>query len=87
VDLGRRDRLAGVYQDFARLRLLTPETVGVGSVRHVRDRPAVTAAIDRAGAGDVLTRLPQGLDTQLGAAFGGVEPSLGQWQRLAPAAR
>jgi ATP-binding cassette subfamily B protein len=78
-----RARLSGVFQDFARLRLLTRETVGVGSVRHVRDRPAVTAAIDRAGATDVLARLPDGLDTQLGAAFDGVEPSLGQWQRLA----
>jgi ATP-binding cassette subfamily B protein len=80
---GWRDRLSGVYQDFARLRLFTRETVGLGSVRHVRDRPAVTAAVERAGAAELLTRLPQGLDTQLGAAFGGVEPSLGQWQRLA----
>jgi len=80
---GWRARLSGVYQDFARLRLRTRETVGVGSIRHVRERPAVTAAVDRAGAADLLTRLPQGLDTQLGAAFGGVEPSLGQWQRLA----
>ena len=78
-----RARLSGVFQDFARFRLLTRETVGVGSIRHVRDRPAIRAAVDRAGAGDVLTRLPQGLDTQLGAAFQGVEPSLGQWQRLA----
>jgi ATP-binding cassette subfamily B protein len=80
---GWRSRLSGVYQDFARLRLLTRETVGVGSIRHVRDRPAITTAVDRAGAAEVLARLPQGLDTQLGAAFGGVEPSLGQWQRLA----
>jgi ATP-binding cassette subfamily B protein len=75
---GWRSRLSGVYQDFARLRLLVRETVGVGSVRHIRDRPAVVEAVDRAGA-----RLPFGLDTQLGAAFGGIEPSLGQWQRLA----
>ncbi|MBE1491736.1 ATP-binding cassette domain-containing protein [Plantactinospora soyae] len=82
-----RDRwqasLSGVFQDFARIRLLARETVGVGDVRHIRDRPTVEAAVDRAGAADVLARLPQRLDTQLGAAFGGVEPSLGQWQRLA----
>ncbi|GGQ59994.1 ATP-binding cassette domain-containing protein [Couchioplanes azureus] len=75
---GWRARLAGVFQDFARLRLRVGETVGVGNVRFVRDRVAVRAAIDRAGA-PVL----QGLGTRLGAAFGGVEPSLGQWQRLA----
>lgn len=75
---GWLSRLSGVHQDFARLRLRVRETVGVGEVRHIRDAPAVTSAIERAGA-PVLG----GLETRLGAAFGGVEPSLGQWQRLA----
>jgi len=73
-----RGRLSGVYQDFAKLRLLVRETVGVGAVRHIRDRAAVAGAIDRAGA-----PYADGLDTRLGAAFGGIEPSLGQWQRFA----
>jgi ATP-binding cassette subfamily B protein len=75
---GWRSRLSGVFQDFAQLRLPVRETVGVGQVAHVRDRAAVAAAVDLAGApfGDDLER-------RLGAAFGGVEPSLGQWQRLA----
>jgi ATP-binding cassette, subfamily B, bacterial len=73
-----RGRLSGVYQDFARLRLLVRETVGVGAVRHIRDRTAVAGAITRAGAPHA-----DGLDTRLGAAFGGIEPSLGQWQRFA----
>jgi ATP-binding cassette subfamily B protein len=73
-----RARLSGVFQDFAQLRLLVRETVGVGAVRHVRDRPVVRAAIERAGA--PFAGEP---DRRLGAAFGGIEPSLGQWQRLA----
>jgi len=73
-----RSRLSGVYQDFAKLRLLVRETVGVGAVRHIRDRTAVAGAISRAGAPHA-----DGLDTRLGAAFGGIEPSLGQWQRFA----
>ena len=73
-----RSRLAGVYQDFAKLRLLVRETVGVGAVRHIRDRTAVAGAIGRAGAPHA-----DGLDLRLGAAFGGIEPSLGQWQRFA----
>jgi len=76
--LSWRRRLAGVYQDFARLRLLVRETVGVGNVRFIRQGAAVSAALDRAGAPTF-----DGLEAQLGAAFGGVEPSLGQWQRLA----
>ncbi len=73
-----RARLSGVYQDFAKLRLLVRETVGVGAVRQIRDRAAVAGAIGRAGA-----PFADALDTRLGAAFGGIEPSLGQWQRLA----
>ena len=48
------------------------------------DQPAVAAAIDRAGAADVLARLASGLDTQLGPTWpGGAELSFGQWQKLA----
>ncbi|WP_052720496.1 ATP-binding cassette domain-containing protein [Actinoplanes rectilineatus] len=73
-----RSRLSGVFQDFAQLRMPVRETVGVGQVSHVRDTAVVAEAIRLAGA-------PYGDDLQkrLGAAFGGVEPSLGQWQRLA----
>ena len=43
-----------------------------------------SAAVDRAGADDVVARLPSGLDTQLGPTWpGGVEVSFGQWQKLA----
>jgi ATP-binding cassette subfamily B protein len=44
----------------------------------------VVAAVDRAGAGDVVARLESGLDTQLGPTWpSGVELSFGQWQKLA----
>ena len=42
------------------------------------------AAIDRAGAEDVVTKLKAGLETQLGPTWpGGVDVSFGQWQKLA----
>ena len=48
------------------------------------DEPAVAAAVERAGAGDVVERLPAGLETQLGPTWPeGVEVSFGQWQKLA----
>ena len=48
------------------------------------DEAAVVGAVDRAGAGDVVSRLPAGLETQLGPTWpGGVEVSFGQWQKLA----
>ena len=43
-----------------------------------------STAVDRAGADDVVARLPSGLETQLGPTWpGGVEVSFGQWQKLA----
>src|SRR5205823_5140356 len=48
------------------------------------DDLAVRAAVGRAGADDVIARLPARLDTQLGPTWpGGVEVSFGQWQKLA----
>ena len=59
-------------------------TVGVGDVPRLDDVPAVAAAVDRAGAGDVVEQLISGLETQLGPTWPeGVEISFGQWQKLA----
>src|SRR5207247_4917616 len=56
----------------------------VGDVIRLDDEPAVVAAVRRAGADDVVSRLPAGLETQLGPTWpGGVEVSFGQWQKLA----
>jgi ATP-binding cassette subfamily B protein len=79
-----RQRLTGAYQDFFRFELLARASVGVGDVPRVDDEPAVVAAVGRAGADDVVEKLPFGLGTQLGPTWpGGVEVSFGQWQKLA----
>jgi len=79
-----RQRLAGAFQDFFRFEFHASHTVGVGDVPRVDDRPAVTTAVTRAGADDVVARLTEGLATQLGPTWpGGVEVSFGQWQKLA----
>jgi len=79
-----RECLAGAFQDFFRFEFRAGHTVGLGDVPRMDDEPAVVAAIDRAGAGDVVARLSMGLDTQLGPTWpGGVELSFGQWQKLA----
>jgi ATP-binding cassette subfamily B protein len=58
--------------------------VGLGDVPRRDDTETVLAALERAGADDVVTRLPQGLETQLGPTWpGGVEVSFGEWQKLA----
>ena len=81
---GWRARLAGAFQDFFRFEFQAAQTVGVGDAPRLDDRPAVHTAVDRAGAGDVVSSLPNGIDTQLGPTWSdGVEVSFGQWQKLA----
>jgi ATP-binding cassette subfamily B protein len=79
-----RSRVAGAFQDFFRFEFVARQTVGVGDLPRLDDRPAIVAAVDRAGAEDVVTKLKEGLDTQLGPTWpGGVDVSFGQWQKLA----
>lgn len=79
-----RDGLSAAFQDHAKLELVTSEAVGVGDLPQAGDRELVSRALGRGGATDVVERLPQQLDTQLGAQWpGGVDLSGGQWQKLA----
>ena len=81
---GWRSRLAGAFQDFFRFELRARHSVGLGDEPRLDDVPAVDAAVERAGADDVVARLPTGLETQLGPTWpDGVEVSFGQWQKLA----
>jgi ATP-binding cassette subfamily B protein len=90
VDLARfpaaawRDRLSSAFQDFARFEFRVRETIGVADLPRMADDVALAAALDRSGAAGMVDTLPQGLQTQLGAAWpGGVDLSGGQWQKLA----
>ncbi|GAA1602156.1 ABC transporter ATP-binding protein [Kribbella sancticallisti] len=79
-----RARLAGAFQDFFRFEFQAQHSIGVGDLPRYDDEPAVSTAVRRAGAEDVVDRLPSGLDTQLGPTWpDGAEVSFGQWQKLA----
>jgi ATP-binding cassette subfamily B protein len=79
-----RSRLAGAFQDFFRFEFRAQHAIGIGDLPRMDSEPAVTIAVNRAGATDVVERLPAGLSTQLGATWPeGVEVSFGQWQKLA----
>lgn len=83
-DIGRwRGSIASGFQDFVRFELLAREAVGVGDLPRIEDREAVSAALVRAAAGELVEQLPAGLETQLGREWEGVELSGGQWQKLA----
>jgi ATP-binding cassette subfamily B protein len=79
-----RTRLSGAFQDFFRFELPARHAIGIGDLPRKDDDGAVRAAVARAGADDVIARLPRGLDTQLGPTWpDGIEVSFGQWQKLA----
>ncbi len=79
-----RAKLAGAFQDFFRFEFRARQTVGIGDLPRLEEEAAVVTAVSRAGADDVIARLPAGLDTQLGPTWpGGSEVSFGQWQKLA----
>ncbi|WP_066460357.1 ABC transporter ATP-binding protein [Sanguibacter suarezii] len=78
-----RERVATLFQDFARFELMLRENVGTGLVSKIDDDEALWAALGRARAGTVVDRLADGLDQLLGHEYGnGVDLSGGQWQTL-----
>jgi ATP-binding cassette subfamily B protein len=89
VELGSMDprdwrlRTTAAFQDFVKPQLVAREAVGLGRVESIEDSTLIEAAIGRARAAGVVSRLDDGLDTLLGGTLGGRELSEGQWQRLA----
>lgn len=89
VDLGElatarwRARTSAAFQDFGRFHIKFGETVGIGDLAHLHDTARIADAVHAADARALVDRLPDGLDTQLGRQFDGVELSEGQWQRTA----
>lgn len=79
-----RSRVSTAFQDFVRFEFSMRESVGVGDLPHFNDDDRVLAALERAGASELLDVAPQGLESQLGRTWtDGIELSGGQWQKLA----
>lgn len=75
-----RAATSAAFQDFGRYQSTFAQGILLGDL----ERPErLAAAIEHADAQVLVDRLPQGADTQLGRAFGGVDLSEGQWQKLA----
>lgn len=78
-----RTNITGTFQDHMKFQFKAFETVGVGDLRELDNRPVVGEAVRDARADTVVAKLPNGLDSQLGRIFEGADLSHGQWQRLA----
>ena len=78
-----RRRLSAAFQDFAQFEFTAQHAVGTGQLARLDDELHVVRALDRAGGLDVLSALPDGTATQLGARWDGADLSTGQWQKVA----
>ena len=86
-DLRVRDwqkQIAVVYQDYTRYPLTAEENVALNLLGGPVDEKALHQAADRAGATDMIEKLPNGWRTILSPQYeGGTDLSGGQWQRVA----
>lgn len=77
-------RVAVVFQDFNRYPVSARENIAFGAVEHLDDEAGIRRAAADAGALEFIEAMPNGFSTVLSRSYsGGLEPSGGQWQRLA----
>ena len=77
-------RVAVLFQDFARFMLTARENIGLGRVERIGEEDAIVDAARRAGADTFVEQWPERYGTILGPVFmGGKDVSIGQWQRIA----
>ena len=73
-----------LFQEPVRYEATVAENIAMGAGHAQVAMADVKAAARAAGAEDLIARLPRGYETLLGRWFeGGVELSVGEWQRLA----
>jgi ATP-binding cassette subfamily B protein len=80
-----RQRIAFLPQSFARFCFTAREGIELGRPEAAPDAQRVADAARAVGLSAVLADWPAGIESHLGREFerAGIEPSLGQWQRLA----
>src|SRR5207302_8758256 len=79
-----RQRITVLFQQPVHYSTTVADNIALGSLRSSPAAEEIVAAARAAGAEEVVKRLPQGYETLLGKWFaGGVELSVGEWQRIA----
>ncbi|KKC38054.1 ABC transporter ATP-binding protein [Devosia epidermidihirudinis] len=73
-----------IFQDFIRYSLSARENIGVGRIAEQENMDLIADAAERSLADQVIAKLPQGYDQQLGRLFKkGRDLSGGEWQKVA----
>ncbi|MNO20084.1 Lipid A export ATP-binding/permease protein MsbA [compost metagenome] len=81
---GMYSNIGVVFQDFLKYPLSVADNIGIGKVEHIHDMNLIEKAARRSGADKFIDKLPNRYETFLQKEWdGGVELSIGQWQKLA----
>jgi ATP-binding cassette subfamily B protein len=82
--LDLRRNIGVIFQDFLRYSFTARDNIGVGRIEEAADLPRITRSAEQSLAHEVIDRLPNRYDQQLGKQFiGGQDLSGGEWQKLA----
>ena len=74
-----------IFQDFGKYAFTVNENISFGEISKPMDQDNIKAAATASAADEFITHLPDGYNTPLMRVFeqNGIEPSIGQWQKLA----
>ncbi len=74
-----------IFQDFGKYAFTVTENISFGEINKPIEDSNIQTAAKRSAADAFISRLPKGYETPLMRYFeaDGIEPSIGQWQKLA----
>lgn len=79
-----RNSIAALFQDFAQYPFSAKDNIRFGAIFEKSSRKKIKHAAHLAGIDNFINSLPLGYDNPLDKEFkDGIEPSKGQWQRIA----
>lgn len=79
-----RQLITVLFQEPVRYSVTAAENIALSDLSALDKREEIEAAAYAAGADEIIGRLPEGYDSQLGKGFaGGSDLSVGEWQRIA----
>ncbi|MBB2480863.1 ATP-binding cassette domain-containing protein [Bacillus sp. APMAM] len=82
--LSVRKQFGIVFQDFIKYELTAKENIGFGEIMKMQDIEAIIKATKDTNSYELINKLPNSFDTQLGKIFqDGFQLSGGEWQRIA----
>ena len=72
-----------ILQDFAQYQLTIRENIELGYTAKTFTDEEIWKCLEQVGLKEMISKLPQGIDTMLGQLQEGMDLSKGQWQRIA----